>query len=303
MKNGFLVIDKPKNVTSHDIVKEARILYNTKKVGHCGTLDPFATGVLVLAINKATKFLQFLISDNKTYRVKARLGIITDSYDITGNIIEKNEVPDLSKEFIIKTLKSFEGKSKQIPPIYCAKKINGKRLFKYARAGKTVDIPPIDINISNIKDIIVYENNEEIEFTVTVSSGTYIRTLINDIGKKIGCGATAIELRRLKSGIFSLEQSVKKMEKDSNFVPISKALNIPFIKVNNKDKVLNGIQIYKENILQFSKFEKNQYVKILDDEKNFIGVGKAERSSKFLKTLLRTPERNDRIIKLYKILK
>ena len=301
MKNGFLVIDKPKDVTSHDIVKEARTLFNTKKVGHGGTLDPFATGVLVLAVNKATRFLQFLISDTKTYRVKARLGITTDSYDITGNILEEKEVPNLSKDFIVKTLKSFEGTSQQIPPIYCAKKINGKRLFKYARAGKTVDIPPINVTISEIKDILI--NEKDIEFTVTVSSGTYIRTLINDIGKKLGCGATAVDLRRLKSGAFSLEHSIKKMEKDSIFIPINEALRIPFVIINNKDKVLNGIQIYKENIIHFSKFEKNQYVKILDEEKNFIGIGKSERSSKFLKTLLKMDNRNDRIVKLYKILK
>ena len=182
--DGILLINKPVGYTSHDIVGIVRKKLHTKKVGHCGTLDPDATGVLVVCVNKATKAIQFLMSDTKVYRATLSLGKSTDTYDASGKILEEKEVGQISKAQVIDVLNSFLGKSKQKPPIYSAIKVNGKKLYEYARNGEEVEIKERDIEIMMI-ELIDFSNNE-IVFDVKCSKGTYIRSLCVDIAKKLG---------------------------------------------------------------------------------------------------------------------
>ena len=162
--DGILLINKPAGYTSHDIVGIVRKKLHTKKVGHCGTLDPDATGVLVVCVNKATKAIQFLMSDTKVYRATLSLGKSTDTYDASGKILEEKEVGQISKAQVIDVLNSFLGKSKQKPPIYSAIKVNGKKLYEYARNGEEVEIKERDIEIMMI-ELIDFSNNEILRFS------------------------------------------------------------------------------------------------------------------------------------------
>lgn len=182
--DGVLIINKPKGFTSHDVVNVARKALNTRKIGHTGTLDPNATGVLPILVGTATKISKYLIEHNKTYVATIKLGEKTDTGDIEGNIIGQDEnCPNFSCEEIEGVLKTFLGKQKQIPPIYSAIKINGKKAYEYARSGQTVELEAREIEIYQIELINVQE--KEITFEVSCSKGTYIRTLCEDIAKKL----------------------------------------------------------------------------------------------------------------------
>lgn len=301
MKSGFLVINKPNGITSHDVVSIIRKKFGIKKVGHAGTLDPFATGVLVVGINKATRLLEFFQNEKKTYYVKAELGIITDTFDIEGKIQERNEVSQQQISNLKDTCFSFVGEYLQVPPAYSAKKYQGKKLYEYAREGKIINLPPKKVNIYQIANFS--QEDREFSFYVEVSSGTYIRSLIMDIGYALGCGAVAKELCRIKSGKFELKDSILLEEASlGKILKMDEALDLPYVKINNGQQVIKGQQIYKDNIIEFSNFNKNDYVKIYDEKQSFLGIGRAEKKSTFLKTLLKEEERNDRIVKLYKIL-
>ena len=207
IKNGILNIDKPQGITSHDVVDVIRKIFPKVKVGHTGTLDPIATGVLPICIGEATKLTENLTSEDKVYRVKMLLGVETDTYDVTGKIVFASVVD--KDEFDIKErIKRFIGKQKQKPPIYSAIRIDGRRAYSIAREGKSVEMPEREIEIFAIDDIVVNLSKREVEFTVHCTKGTYIRSLVHDIGKKIGCGAIMTELRRIKTGNFKIEDSV-----------------------------------------------------------------------------------------------
>ena len=180
--DGILIIDKPKGCTSHDIVNILRKELNTKKIGHTGTLDPNATGVLPILVGQATKISKYLIEHDKTYQVEMKLGEETDTLDSEGKIIKKQETKVLDEKKIKEVLNSFIGKQKQIPPIYSAIKINGKKAYEYARKGQEVEIPPREIEIYDIK--FISYSNDTIQFEVKCSKGTYIRTLCKDIAKR-----------------------------------------------------------------------------------------------------------------------
>lgn len=303
MNNGFIIIDKPKDLTSHDIVNIARKKFNTKKIGHAGTLDPFATGVLVLAVNKATKFLQFLFTDSKKYYVKAKLGIKTDTYDITGKITQEMQVNDLNEEQIKSAINTFLGEYYQMPPIYCAKKIAGKRAYELAREGKEVKLEKILVQIKSIENIKVDVESKEFEFEVEVSSGTYIRSLINDIGEKTGFLATTTQLRRLNSGLFDIKDSctIDTMD-EKHLLKLDDYVNLPKVIINNPERAKNGVHIYLDDIKEYEKFNKDDYIKMYDEENTFIGIGIADRNSTFIKTL-KNMEKSERIVKIYKILR
>lgn len=204
--DGILLINKPAGYTSHDIVGIVRKKLHTKKVGHCGTLDPDATGVLVVCVNKATKAIQFLMSDSKFYRATLSLGKSTDTYDASGKVLEEKEVGALSKDQVVDVLDSFLGKSKQKPPIYSAIKVNGKKLYEYARNGEEVDIKERDIEIMMIK-MISFSNNE-IVFDVKCSKGTYIRSLCVDIARKLDYPGHMSHLERRQAGRFSIDDCI-----------------------------------------------------------------------------------------------
>ena len=205
--DGIIVINKEQGYTSNDVVQIVKRIFN-EKVGHTGTLDPMATGVLPLLIGKGTKCSQFLINHDKIYTAALKLGVKTDTGDITGNIIETAEVSKkmLEKAFVEKVLKSFIGEIEQTPPMYSAIKINGKKLYEYARRGQTVEIPPRKITIYDIKLIEI--KGEEIMFRVSCSKGTYIRTLCEDVAKALGTVGTMSALNRDKVGNFSMENAV-----------------------------------------------------------------------------------------------
>ena len=211
--DGFINVYKEKGMTSHDVVNKIRKIFGTKKVGHTGTLDPNATGVLPVAINNATKVIEYMEMDDKTYIAELTLGIVTDTEDIWGNVLEEKEV-NVSEDEIINVINSFIGKQKQVPPMYSALKVDGKKLYELAREGKVIDREARDIEIFSIDEIKA--NGNIVSFKVHCSKGTYIRTLCSNIGEKLGCGGTMSGLERVQSGKFSLDSSVtlEKLEKD-----------------------------------------------------------------------------------------
>lgn len=200
--DGILLANKPSGMTSHDVVNRVRRILHTKKVGHCGTLDPDATGVLVLCIGKATKALQFLTSEEKEYITTLSLGIATDTYDASGKIVDEKEFQGVDNVEIV--LSSFLGKQQQMPPIYSAIKVNGKKLYEYARQNQEVKIEPREIEIKNIE--LLKQKDNEIQLKVLCSKGTYIRSLCVDIAHKLGYPGHMSSLIRTQSGHFRIEE-------------------------------------------------------------------------------------------------
>lgn len=244
---------KEKNMTSRDVVNIISKHLHTKKVGHTGTLDPLATGVLIVCTNHDTKLVDILTSKNKEYIATMRLGIQTDTGDITGNII-KRATYKVTKDQIIKVLNNFLGSSKQTVPIYSAVKINGKKLYEYARNGEEVTLPTREINISNI-ELLDY-HDDLIKFKVTVSKGTYIRSLIEDIGKTLQTVATMEDLVRTKQGNYNIEDSytLEDIKKD-NYKPIP--LNI----------VLKDYHTYNLNATEYFKVKNGSKMLLNIDDK------------------------------------
>ena len=242
--NGVIILNKPANITSRDVINQLTKILNTKKIGHTGTLDPIATGVLVICIGKYTKLCEVLTSTYKEYIATIKLGLKTDTLDITGNILNKEEIPNLSEIQIINVLESFLGKSIQTTPIYSAVKINGKKLYEYAREGKEIELPKREIDIQKI-ELLSYKNNE-ITSKTTVSKGTYIRALIDDICTKLNVIGTMSSLIRTKQGNFSLENAYTIEEiakKNYHLLTLEEVLN-DYEKINIDDnlfeKVKNG---------------------------------------------------------------
>ncbi len=203
---GFLVVDKPVGYSSFAVVKELKKKLHLSKAGHTGTLDPFASGVLVIALNKATKVIQFLDEKKKEYLVTMELGIETDTLDHTGKVLCEREVGDISKEDINEVLSTFNGSTIQIPPIFSAKKIKGRAAYKYAREGKPVELSPIKIEIFEIKLIKYFK--PYLKVFIRCSKGTYVRSIVRDLGNLLKTGATSTALRRFSSGRFTLEDSI-----------------------------------------------------------------------------------------------
>ena len=206
--SGVLYIDKPAGITSHDVVDVLRKVLKGTKIGHTGTLDPMATGLLVICIGDATKLSDYLTCLDKKYSVKMLLGVETDTYDVTGRIVFAS-VMNKDEIYIKERIKRFIGKQLQTPPIYSAIRVEGKRAYEYAREGNEVSLKPREIEIYDISNISVDITKKEVAFDVHCSKGTYIRSLVSDIGKKIGSGATMSELRRISSGDHSINNSIK----------------------------------------------------------------------------------------------
>lgn len=258
--DGILAINKSKGLTSNDIVKKVKKILNTK-VGHTGTLDPNATGVLPLLLGNATKISKYLINHDKEYEAVIKLGAKTTTADVEGEIIEEKEVnkEKLKKENIEEVLKSFIGKQQQIPPIYSAIKVNGKKLYEYARQGKEVEIKARDIEIYDLKLLKIDSENDELTINVKCSKGTYIRSLCEDIAVKLETVGYMKELNRIQVGEFNIKDSVTIEEfkanienKDySNIIGIEKIFKkIPQITISKKEyeKYLNGVKIDSSNM-------------------------------------------------------
>jgi len=204
--NGIVIIDKPMGLTSHDVVLFLRHRFKIGKVGHAGTLDPMATGVLILLLGSATKLSNHLISDDKAYEGILRLGIKTDTHDSEGKVLSTAQLPPLRDENIKEAFNSFCGTIEQVPPMVSAIKHKGRKLYKLARQGIEVERKPREITIYDIK--VKRIDLPEIAFSVHCSKGTYIRKLADDIGERFGCGAHLTSLRRIRSGRFSIDNAV-----------------------------------------------------------------------------------------------
>lgn len=210
LPSGLLVIDKAQDMTSHDVVAIARGALKIKKIGHCGTLDPMATGVLMLLVNKATKLQDKLMSDDKVYEGTLKLGVTTDSQDAEGDVDEEKPVPDFSDQDIDNAFNKYVGNFEQIPPMVSAIKKDGVRLYKLARQGKVVPRDPRPVRVSDYQ--IHRTELPEVDFTVDCSKGFYVRTYAHDIGQDLGCGAHLTALRRIRSGKFDLRNAILAMD-------------------------------------------------------------------------------------------
>lgn len=242
--NGILLINKNKGVTSRDIVNQAVKKLHTKKIGHTGTLDPIATGVMVLCVGSSTKLVNLLTSNDKEYIAEVTLGIQTDTLDITGKVLKK-ENRNITEKEIVDILSKFKGKYAQEVPIYSAVKINGKKLYEYARNNEKINLPKREVNIKEIEFLKLYNDNgiQKFTFKCLVSKGTYIRSLIFDICNKLQVIGTMSNLTRIKQGKFSIEDCLNIDDiSEKDLIKINDILDIPKITVDDylKKKILNG---------------------------------------------------------------
>ena len=206
MINGFVVIDKPAGITSHDVVSRVRRILGIKKVGHTGTLDPFATGVLPIAVNDGTKAIPYLDEGSKTYEAQLRLGVTTDTLDMTGAVLSEADSSHVTHEQFLSTLSQFTGAISQIPPMYSAIKQGGQPLYKLARQGMEVERTARDVEIYSLE--LLSFDLPLVDIRVVCSRGTYVRSLADDIGRALGCGAALQELRRTASGPFHINDTM-----------------------------------------------------------------------------------------------
>ena len=243
--NGILIIDKPKGITSRDVVNSVIKKFNIKKVGHTGTLDPIATGVLVVCVGNATKLVDELTSNDKEYIASVELGTLTETLDTEGKVL-KEEICFKTKEEIVSVLNSFKGKYLQEVPIYSAVKINGKKLYEYAREGIDIELPKREVEINEIELIgdIEYKDNKTLfKFKCSVSKGTYIRSLIRDISIKLNAIGIMTDLRRIRQGKFKIEDSIELENiSENNLINIIDILDYKKIELTSEieKQVLNG---------------------------------------------------------------
>ena len=267
--NGIIIINKHKGCTSHDIVYKVKKIFG-EKVGHTGTLDPMATGVLPILIGKGTQCSKYLINHDKIYEVTLQLGKKTDTADSEGKIVEEKEVKSqfLSVENVKETLDTFIGKQLQVPPMYSAIKVKGKKLYEYARKGESIEIKPREIEIYNIELLKLDVENKQIKFKVECSKGTYIRSLCEDIAEKIETVGYMLELNRIKVGDFDISNSITLKELETNS---------------------DNIRFLQDNIIDVEKiFEKNNCIELND-----------KKLELFLNGVKLTFKQNDDIYKVY----
>jgi tRNA pseudouridine55 synthase len=272
---GFLVVDKPSEITSHQVVKEIRaLLPKGVKVGHTGTLDPLATGVLILSIGKATRLSEYLLKKDKCYRVKGVFGLYSPTYDVDGEV-ERRECREISREELLKTLKKFKGEITQKPPPYSAVRVKGKRAYQLAREGKEVELPERRVRVDRLE--LLSFNYPEFELSVCCSSGTYIRSLIYDIGKELGCPAVVKELRRTKVGKVGEERAVsleelKERGVDEFLIQPQELLNFPIVKLTEEE-----VEAFKRGRkLRKGGLEEGLY-SVLTPEGEFAGIGEVRK--------------------------
>ena len=268
--DGIIIINKPKNCTSHDIVRKDKKILN-EKVGHTGTLDPNATGVLPLLVGKGTQISKYIINHDKTYEAVLQLGEKTDTADIEGEVIETKPVTVdcLRKEYVTAVLKKMEGKQEQIPPMYSAIKINGKKLYEYARKGEMVKIEPRKIEIYSLELININEVDKQIEFRVSCSKGTYIRTLCENIAEKLGTVGHMKELKRTQVGEFKIDDAItiEELEQKQTCITIEDY----FRQNENINLSEKKLQLFLNGVKLTWPLSDGVY-KIYSNE-NFIGIG------------------------------
>ncbi len=287
---GILNVYKPTKITSFDVVRIIRKLTNEKKVGHCGTLDPEACGVLPICIGKATKAIDYIMENNKVYVAELKLGEVTDTYDIEGKVIRQCDV-NVTAEEVMEAVYSFKGNIKQVPPMYSALKVNGKKLYELAREGIEIEREARSITIHDIKVLEI--NLPYVKMEVNCSKGTYIRSLCYDIGEKLGCGAMMSALERTATGKFTKENSIniESLNEENIYdyiIPIENAfLNYPKIVADIKFKtlLLNGVILKDKSFT--SNILKDEIYRVYDEENNLVGIGrKNDVGFKLIKILI-----------------
>ena len=271
--NGFLLVNKESGLSSNQIVQKVKNKFSFKKVGHLGTLDPAAEGLLILAINRATKFSSYFLNSDKSYFVKVELGISTNTDDATGEVIAKSEV-QCSSEDVKRAVNNFLGKSLQKPPYYSALKFKGKPLYKYARKGKFIDKEPRKIEIKEIRNIIY--KNKICSFELSCSKGTYIRSIARDLGENLGCGGHMISLKRLSQHNFSIKDS-KIFENLSENQLIS--IDDAFTEYEKLTLTKDDSKIFQNGGKLRVNIEPKNVIRVYNQFKEFIGLGEVTEGS------------------------
>ncbi len=283
---GLLLVNKPQGITSFGAVARIKRLAGEKRVGHTGTLDPMATGVLPILIGRATALSQYLIDADKSYSATVKLGVATDSCDITGNVISQGQVSNNID--IDAVLQKFKGKQMQIPPLYSAIKQNGVRMYELARRGESAEIPAREIEVYSLKQTSPLNCDFEFDVDCTVSKGTYIRSLCRDIGEALGCGATLTRLCRTETAGFAIEKCVNlddlTPENIADYIlPCDAAVDyMPKIQISEKQAVrfCNGGQLSFDR-LKHSDFCNGEYYRVYFEDK-FLGLGQADSENQRL---------------------
>lgn len=290
--NGILNIYKNKGMSSFDVVRKVKFVAKERKVGHTGTLDPEATGVLPVCIGKATKIIDYIMNSNKVYDVKLILGVKTNTYDLEGEVVEKKETSHITCEDVIKAISYFIGEYDQVPPMYSALKKNGVRLYDLARQGIEVEREARKVNIIDINNLKI--ELPYVSMKVTCTKGTYIRSLCYDIGEKLGVGATMTELNRCNTSVFSQENSINIDELseeniEKNLITIEEALSFYpriIVKSSFTKLLINGVKVFDKRLTS-EKAEKDVLYRVYDDKETFIGLGKQDNEGfKIVKLLL-----------------
>lgn len=296
--DGALIIDKPAGMTSHDVVARVRKIIGERRVGHTGTLDPFATGVLVLLLGRATRLAQFLNGAEKEYDAVIRLGYATDTGDLTGIRVESSSTTEaqrtteIHRDEIESALASFRGDIEQTPPMYSAKKVGGRKLYDLARRGEEIERKPVRVAVSeltsvDLDDSLLKENEDgscDLRVRVVCSAGTYIRALAEDFGKKLGVGAHLAELHRTRAGTFTVENAIRldrlaelarTSSIEANLIsPDSVLSHLPMVQVNSDEaaRTINGIDLEIDNDLSH-RWPDNQPVRMRRADSELIAVG------------------------------
>lgn len=290
--NGVINIYKNTGMTSFDVVAMVRRVAKMKKVGHTGTLDPAASGVLPVCLGKATKIIDYIMENKKVYRVNLKLGMITDTYDLEGEVLREEDASHITKDEILNCINSFVGTIDQVPPMYSALKQNGVRLYELARQGIEVHREARKITIYSIENIKI-ESNDNIQMDVCCSKGTYIRSLCYDIGEKLNVGATMTALERIQNGTFTKEEAINIEDLteellEKHIISIEKALDsFEKITVNEKfGKLLrNGVKVF-DNRMYSEEVEFNKLYRVYEDNGVFLGLGKRDEKGFKLEKLL-----------------
>lgn len=291
---GFLNIYKPIGLTSHDVVARLRKLIGVKQIGHTGTLDPFAQGVLPVCIGKATRLIEFL-ADDKEYLATVQFGASTTTYDKDGEFVSQSD-KKVCKSDVENALENFRGEISQLPPMYSAIKVKGKKLYEYARKGETVEVAPRKVTIEHIELKIFDEELQQAEILIKCSKGTYIRSIAHDMGELLGCGAYLIKLIRTQAGKFRVENSVEldKVDVVKNLINPLEMMDLPVIKVldSSLEKVKNGMPLYKndfeisencKDLWNGKKIIESEYVILIYNQDEICAIGMKENDKIKLK--------------------
>jgi len=282
--DGILLIDKPSGITSHDVVDCIRKKTGIKRIGHTGTLDPNATGLLILCLGKATKLSEYFVGLDKTYEGKMRLGMISDSHDIDGNILQEKSWEGITENEVRRYIPEFIGEIEQVPPMVSAIKVGGKRLYKIAREGLTIEREARKINVYEFSVLKI--ELPDVWFRVSCSRGTYVRTLCHDFGQKIGCGAVLIELKRTKIGNYNVDNAVplerieSKEEIQKRLISIEQSLDLPRIILSSfgENLFIHGNKVQSDEILEMNEGTK-ELVQVFNKQGMFLGVASIAKTA------------------------